>query len=62
MCGDTNPHLVIDVLREAFQARNVVVKEHKRGEELDQSNWQAASKRKVAVRQVAIKTRLRKAA
>ncbi len=62
MCGDTKPHLVIDVLREAFQARDVVVKEHKRGEELDQSNWRAASKRRPTVNQVSSKTRVRKAA
>ncbi|MEQ1616214.1 MAG: S-adenosylmethionine decarboxylase, partial [Hyphomicrobiaceae bacterium] len=62
MCGDTKPHLVIDVLREAFQARDVVVKEHKRGEELDQSNWRAASKRRPTVNQVSSKARVRKAA
>jgi S-adenosylmethionine decarboxylase len=62
MCGDAKPHLAIEVLREAFQARDVVVKEHKRGEELDRLNWQAASERKAPVRVVAAKTRARKAA
>jgi S-adenosylmethionine decarboxylase len=62
MCGDTKPHLVIDVLREAFQARAVVVKEHKRGEEIDQLDWKVAAKRKVPVSQVSNKTRIRKAA
>ena len=50
MCGETKPHLVIDVLRQAFQARDVVVKEHKRGEEMDQLNWQAASMKQAPAR------------
>jgi S-adenosylmethionine decarboxylase len=36
MCGDTEPQKCVDVLREAFQARNVVVKTHRRGEEVAQ--------------------------
>ncbi len=44
MCGDAKPHLCVDVLREAFQARDVVVKTHRRGEELDLMAWQAAAK------------------
>jgi S-adenosylmethionine decarboxylase len=48
MCGDATPELVVPVLKEAFQADSVVVKEHRRGEELEQINWQAASKRKPA--------------
>jgi len=36
MCGDTEPQKCVDVLREAFQARNVVVKTHRRGEEAAQ--------------------------
>jgi hypothetical protein len=36
------------VLKEAFQADAVVVKEHRRGEELEQLKWQAASKRRPA--------------
>jgi S-adenosylmethionine decarboxylase len=62
MCGDTDPHKVIDVLREAFEARDVVVKEHKRGEEIDQVNWKNASRRKAAMRAVPTRTRARKAA
>jgi S-adenosylmethionine decarboxylase len=62
MCGEAKPHLAIEVLREAFQARDVVVKEHKRGEELDQLNWKAASERKAPVRVAAPKTKARKAA
>jgi S-adenosylmethionine decarboxylase len=42
MCGDAKPHLTIAVLKEAFGAENVVVREHLRGEELDQLKWQAA--------------------
>jgi len=45
MCGDAKPHLAINVLKEAFEADDVVVKEHLRGEELEQLKWQAAAKR-----------------
>jgi S-adenosylmethionine decarboxylase len=50
MCGEAKPHLAIEVLREAFQARDVVVKEHRRGEEMDQLNWKAASAKQAPVR------------
>lgn len=33
MCGHAQPHLAIDVLREAFQPQEIVVKELLRGEE-----------------------------
>jgi len=62
MCGEAKPHLAIEVLREAFEASDVVVKEHKRGEELDQVNWKAASERQVPVRVVATRLKSRKAA
>ncbi len=62
MCGGSNPHAVVDILREAFQARQVVVKEHKRGEELGQVNWQAASKRKAPSSVATSKIKVRKAA
>jgi len=45
MCGDAKPHLAINVLKEAFEAEDVVVREHLRGEELEQLKWQAAAKR-----------------
>ena len=44
MCGDAKPHLCVEILREAFGAREVVVKTHRRGEELDLMAWQAAAK------------------
>jgi S-adenosylmethionine decarboxylase len=50
MCGDAKPHLAINVLKEAFEAEDVVVKEHLRGEELEQLKWQAAAPRKAPVR------------
>jgi S-adenosylmethionine decarboxylase len=31
MCGDTNPHLAVEVLREAFAPKRLVVSEHLRG-------------------------------
>ena len=43
MCGDAKPHLAIEVLRQAFDVEDVVVKEHRRGEELDQINWKQAA-------------------
>ena len=43
MCGEAKPHLAIEVLREAFEADDVVVKEHMRGEELEGSKWQSAA-------------------
>ncbi|MFM9938909.1 MAG: adenosylmethionine decarboxylase [Hyphomicrobiaceae bacterium] len=50
MCGEAKPHLAINVLKEAFGASDVVVKEHKRGEELQQLKWQQASSKKAPVR------------
>lgn len=50
MCGEAKPHLAIDVLKEAFDASDVVVKQHLRGEELEQLKWQAAASRKAPVR------------
>ena len=58
MCGDAKPHLAIDVLKQAFQARDVTVKEHKRGKEMAASNWQAAASKEAPVRAA----RIRKAA
>ena len=49
MCGESQPHLSIPVLKEAFGATDVVVKEHLRGEELEQLKWQAAAGRKAPV-------------
>ena len=44
MCGDVRPELCVDVLRQAFSAREVVVKTHQRGEELDLMAWRMAAK------------------
>ncbi len=44
MCGDAKPHLTVDVLKEAFEANDVVVKTHQRGEEMDLMSWQTAAK------------------
>lgn len=44
MCGDARPELCVDVLRQAFSAREVVVKTHQRGEELDLMAWRMAAK------------------
>jgi S-adenosylmethionine decarboxylase len=45
MCGGANPHVVVDILREAFAAGKVTVTEHKRG-----------AKRKRAARPSVVKT------
>lgn len=50
MCGEAKPHLAIEVLRQAFDAEDVVVKEHKRGEELEEMQWQTAASRTAPVR------------
>ncbi len=50
MCGEAKPHLAINVLKEAFGATDVVVKEHKRGEELEQLKWSQAAAKKAPVR------------
>jgi S-adenosylmethionine decarboxylase len=55
MCGEAKPHLAIDVLRHAFEARDVVVKEHRRGEELSRFKWQAAAARQAPHRQQKLK-------
>ncbi len=43
MCGNAKPHRTIEVLRQAFEADDVVVKEHWRGEELDEASWRSAA-------------------
>lgn len=44
MCGRTNPRAAIDVLKEAFSPRKVVVKEQLRGK--DMHRWIGGSKRR----------------
>jgi len=56
MCGDANPHAIIDVLRDEFAAADVVVKELKRG----QGTAEPATS--VAARRTARQPRQRKAA
>ncbi len=48
MCGNAKPHLTIDVLRDSFQAREVRMREHRRGEELDELKWRSAAKKSPA--------------
>ncbi len=55
MCGDAKPQNCVEVLREAFSARDVLVKTHQRGEELDELRWQAASSKKAPVRLKSVK-------
>ncbi|MEL6871202.1 MAG: adenosylmethionine decarboxylase [Pseudomonadota bacterium] len=44
MCGDARPEVCVDILKNAFDADEVVVKTHRRGEDLDLDQWQAAAK------------------
>ncbi|MGI9524406.1 MAG: adenosylmethionine decarboxylase [Hyphomicrobiaceae bacterium] len=48
MCGDARPELCVAVLKEAFEAREVVVKTHQRGEDLDLMAWEQAAKSELA--------------
>ena len=52
MCGQTNPRAAIDVLKEAFSPRKVVVKEQMRGKEMNR--WNAGSKRRSTVASVSV--------
>ena len=52
MCGDAKPELCVDVLKEAFDAREAVVKSHQRGEDLDLMSWQQASSKTAPHREV----------
>ena len=45
MCGDARPHEAVGVLKDAFLPDRVVVKEHLRGNELEQTEWTAGSKK-----------------
>ena len=55
MCGDAKPELCVDILREAFQAREVVVKPFKRGEELSKLEWTRAADKAPPVRLKAVR-------
>ena len=52
MCGDAKPELCVDVLKDAFEAREVVVKSHQRGEDLDLLEWQQGSSKTAPAREV----------
>ncbi len=52
MCGDARPELCVDVLKDAFDAREAVVKSHQRGEDLDLMEWQQAASKTAPVREV----------
>ena len=46
MSGSARPEACIDVLREAFGATDVVVKEHRRGEDIEQTQTKATVARR----------------
>ncbi len=45
MCGEARPYEAIGVLKDAFLPDQVVVKQHLRGQELEQTEWTAGSKK-----------------
>ena len=49
MCGDAKPHMTVDVLKTAFKADRVVVKELLRAHTLDEQSWTAGAAKKVPV-------------
>ena len=62
MCGEAQPHLAIDILRQEFQAKDVRVKQHLRGEELAELQWKAAAAKQAPVRLKAARIKKAKAA
>jgi S-adenosylmethionine decarboxylase len=56
MCGHAKPELAIPVLKDAFAAREVVVKTHLRGEELEELKWRTAAAKKAPMRLRNVKT------
>ena len=52
MCGDAKPELCVDILKQAFGAREAVVKSHQRGEDLDLMEWQQAASHTAPVREI----------
>ncbi|HEU4379657.1 MAG TPA: adenosylmethionine decarboxylase [Hyphomicrobiaceae bacterium] len=50
MCGDAKPHMTVDVLKTAFKADRVVVKELLRAHTLDEQSWAAGAAKTVPVR------------
>jgi S-adenosylmethionine decarboxylase len=59
MCGDADPEVCVSILKDAFNAEDVVVKTHRRGEELERSAWRRAAARKSASRRQRISVRER---
>jgi S-adenosylmethionine decarboxylase len=51
MSGDARPYLAIEVLRQAFEAREVAVREHARGEDVGRTMWTPAAPRPVTLRE-----------
>ncbi|MEZ5774810.1 MAG: adenosylmethionine decarboxylase [Hyphomicrobiaceae bacterium] len=43
MCGKANPHLAIGVLQDAFGPERIEVKEHLRGDKLEDGEWSVGS-------------------
>ena len=52
MGGNARPHAIVDVLRHAFSAHEVVVKEHKRGEEIELMSSRLAKAKRAPVARV----------
>jgi S-adenosylmethionine decarboxylase len=61
MCGEAQPHKCVEVLREAFSARDVLVKTLHRGSELEDLKWRAARSKQAPVRLKGAKRQIRAA-
>lgn len=55
MSGDADPNLAVPVLKEAFEADDVVVKTHLRGSEIEQPKQRTAAAKKAPERARAVK-------
>jgi S-adenosylmethionine decarboxylase len=50
MCGGTNPHATIEVLKDAFKPEQTVVKEHLRANTGSEPTWEIAASKRAPVR------------
>ena len=50
MCGSADSQLIVDVLREAFSAGGVTVRQHRRGSEAAEERWHTTAGKKAPAR------------
>ncbi|MDO9381489.1 MAG: adenosylmethionine decarboxylase [Hyphomicrobiaceae bacterium] len=54
MSGDADPYKCVEILRQAFSAGEVVLKVHKRGEDMPEHAWKAGGRKVTAPRATAV--------